>query len=104
MEPVTYLLTFFSSVVFLGYFQRYRLDFSYGTLRESIHQRRRVRFYHRARFDDKSYDHLCQTIRSIQDELIELGQPASEIPQYPLIASPLDLDATLPPPSLRNNN
>ena len=102
MEPVTYLLTFFSSVIFLGYFQRYRLDFSYGTLRGSIHQRRRVRFYRRARFDGKSYEHLCQTIQNIQDELIELGQPVSEIPQYPLVTSPLGLDATLPPPPLRS--
>ena len=96
MEPVTYLLTFSSSVIFLAYFQAYRLDFSYDVMRKRLHQKRRVKYFKKNGFDVGHYDKLCNTVRDLQSELLALGVSSSDIPQYPLTFMPLSNE--LPPP------
>ena len=83
MEPVTYLLTFGSSIVILAYFQASGLDFSYSVLRKRMYNKRLDKFIRKHQFSKEEYEKLLERINHTQQELIILGEDPSCIPGFP---------------------
>ncbi|XP_038611098.1 calcium uniporter regulatory subunit MCUb, mitochondrial [Tachyglossus aculeatus] len=85
MEPVTYFITFGSSMTFFAYFLLTRQDYSYSAIKD----RQFLHFFHRRskqqRFDVEKYNRLKEELEEAEESLrrlrptLRLGLPVQEI-------------------------
>ena len=73
MEPVTYLLTYSTSIFALVYFGLTRNEYSYGSFRDRIVHKKKLKFYARNNFDLNYYQKLLKQIEQLNNDLKLLG-------------------------------
>lgn len=75
MEPVTYLLTYSTSIAAILYFGLTRKDYTYEGFWERSKHKKALRLYERNNFDLKKYNAILSQIAEIEREISELGGP-----------------------------
>lgn len=65
MEPVTYFITFGTAVIGYAYFAIAKREYTYGDLRDVVHQRSVVSTYFRNGFDFEKYYYLEHKLKVI---------------------------------------
>ncbi|XP_051866453.1 calcium uniporter regulatory subunit MCUb, mitochondrial-like isoform X2 [Pristis pectinata] len=75
MEPVTYFITYGSSMVFYAYFLLTRQDWVYNEIRD----RQKLHYFHRCakrrRFDVEKYNKIKEEIAEVEEDLRRLQNP-----------------------------
>jgi calcium uniporter protein, mitochondrial len=72
MEPVTYILTYSTSILTILYFGATRRDYTYETFWERLAHKKRDKLIRRSGFDLPRYEHLKSEIKKLNDEISQL--------------------------------
>ncbi len=79
MEPITYIITFATVAISAYYFAFTLKDYSYESLAQKIHRRKREKLQRKKGFDPKKYAALQARIAELRSDLLSLGVPAAEV-------------------------
>jgi len=75
VEPITYLVTYSTSIGVFLYFCTTRVEYNYLSLFQRMVQKRKDKTYQKYNFDKEKYDALCKDIDRLKLELERLGEP-----------------------------
>ena len=73
MEPITYILTFSTSIFTFAYFTVLKREYTYEGIWERLARKRKLKLYLKNNFDIKQYESIENRISTLEIDLLSLG-------------------------------
>eukprot|EP01095_Lingulamoeba_sp_RSL-Kostka_P000995 TRINITY_DN1134_c0_g3_i1.p1 TRINITY_DN1134_c0_g3~~TRINITY_DN1134_c0_g3_i1.p1 ORF type:complete len:332 (+),score=117.54 TRINITY_DN1134_c0_g3_i1:57-1052(+) len=88
MEPITYLITYATSVLGILYFGFTRTEYTYESLWDRIAHRKKQKLYIKNNFNEHKFNQIALDIKDVEFTLKELGAPLQTAPHQDNLLEP----------------